>query len=51
VAVGHDCRYFFCGKHTKWGELLGRAALESVRTAVKATLAGQSQLKREELEC
>ena len=42
VAVGHDRRYVFCGKHTKWGELLGRATLESVRAAIRATLARQS---------
>lgn len=33
-AAGHERRYVFCGKHTKWGELVGRAALESVRGAL-----------------
>jgi adenosylcobinamide hydrolase len=36
VAVGLDRRYAFCGKHTKWGELLGRAAFESIRGALQA---------------
>ena len=36
IAVGHDRRYAFCGKHTKWGELVGRAALESIRGALHA---------------
>ena len=35
VAVGHDRRYVFCGKHTKWGELVGRAAIESIRGALR----------------
>jgi adenosylcobinamide amidohydrolase len=35
VAVGHDRRYVFCGKHTKWGELVGRASLESIRGALR----------------
>ncbi len=45
VAVGHDRRYLFCGKHTKWGELLGRAALESLRTALRATSPGNPNRK------
>ncbi len=45
VAVGHDRRYLVCGKHTKWGELLGRAALESVRTALRATSPGNPNRK------
>jgi adenosylcobinamide amidohydrolase len=36
VAMGRDRRYVFCGKHTKWGELVGRASLESVRGALRA---------------
>jgi adenosylcobinamide amidohydrolase len=36
VASGHDRRYVFCGKHTKWGELVGRASLESIRGALRA---------------
>jgi adenosylcobinamide amidohydrolase len=35
VAVGHDRRYIFCGKHTKWGELVGKASLESIRGALR----------------
>jgi adenosylcobinamide amidohydrolase len=35
VAVGHDRRYVFCGKHTKWGELVGKASLESIRGALR----------------
>jgi adenosylcobinamide amidohydrolase len=35
VASGHDRRYVFCGKHTKWGELVGRASLESIRGALR----------------
>lgn len=36
IAVGHDRCYAFCGKHTKWGELVGGAALESIRGALQA---------------
>jgi adenosylcobinamide amidohydrolase len=36
VASGHDRRYVFCGKHTKWGELVGRASFESIRGALRA---------------
>ncbi len=39
VAVGHDRRYSFCGKHTKWGELIGRASFESIRGALRSALA------------
>lgn len=35
LAVGHDRRYVFCGKHTKWGELVGRASIESIRGAIR----------------
>lgn len=35
VAVGHDRRYVFCGKHTKWGELVGKASLDSIRGALR----------------
>jgi adenosylcobinamide amidohydrolase len=41
VAAGHDRRYAFCGKHTKWGELVGRASLESIRGALSATRANE----------
>jgi adenosylcobinamide amidohydrolase len=34
VAVGSHRGYQFCGKHTKWGELIDRASLESVRGAL-----------------
>jgi adenosylcobinamide amidohydrolase len=34
VAIGHDRRYIFCGKHTKWGELVGKASLDSIRGAL-----------------
>jgi adenosylcobinamide amidohydrolase len=36
VASGPNRRYVFCGKHTKWGELVGRASLESIRGALRA---------------
>jgi adenosylcobinamide amidohydrolase len=40
VAAGRERRYIFCGKHTKWGELVGKAALESIRGALRlATVA------------
>lgn len=39
VAVGQQRRYRFCGKHTKWGELIGRACLESIRTALRTETA------------
>jgi adenosylcobinamide hydrolase len=35
VAVGSERRYRFCGKHTKWGELIGRACLETLRGALR----------------
>lgn len=38
VASGHDRRYLYCGKHTKWGELIGRACLESIRGALRAAI-------------
>jgi adenosylcobinamide amidohydrolase len=40
VAVGRDRRYIFCGKHTKWGELVGKASLESIRGALRRATAG-----------
>ena len=39
LAVGHHRHYSFCGKHTKWGELIGRACFESVRGALRSALA------------
>jgi adenosylcobinamide amidohydrolase len=36
IAAGSERRYRICGKHTKWGELIGRASLESVRAAIRA---------------
>ena len=38
VASGHDRRYALCGKHTKWGELVGRASFESIRGALRAAV-------------
>jgi len=38
VASGHDRRYLYCGKHTKWGELIGRACLEGIRGALRAAI-------------
>jgi adenosylcobinamide hydrolase len=35
IAAGPERRYRICGKHTKWGELIGRASLESVRSALR----------------
>lgn len=43
VAVGHDRRYAFCGKHTKWGELVGTASLESIRGALRAANPGHEE--------
>jgi len=37
IAVGPERRYQICGKHTKWGELVGQASLESIRGALRAT--------------
>lgn len=37
LAIGHDRRYVFCGKHTKWGELVGKASLDSIRGALRLT--------------
>jgi hypothetical protein len=34
--VAHISSNVFCGKHTKWGELVGRASLESIRGALRA---------------
>jgi adenosylcobinamide amidohydrolase len=42
VAAGNDRRYIFCGKHTKWGELVARASLESIRGALRPTLPSSS---------
>lgn len=36
IASGSERRYKVCGKHTKWGEMIGRASLEAVRSALKA---------------
>ena len=35
LATGHDRRYVFCGKHTKWGELVGKASLDSLRDSLR----------------
>ena len=43
VASGHDRRYLYCGKHTKWGELIGRACLESIRGAVRAAISCEQE--------
>lgn len=43
VAAGHDRRYTFCGKHTKWGELVGQASLESIRGALRAALPSETR--------
>jgi len=40
VAVGHGRRYVFCGKHTKWGELVRKASLESIRGALRLANSG-----------
>jgi adenosylcobinamide amidohydrolase len=40
IAVGHDRRYIFCGKHTKWGELVGKASLDSIRGALRQSNPG-----------
>jgi iron complex transport system ATP-binding protein len=42
IACGHDRRYHFSGKHTKWGELIGGAALESIKEAIKIAVSAQS---------
>ena len=39
IASGSERRYQICGKHTKWGEMIGRASLEAVRSAVKTAAA------------
>jgi adenosylcobinamide amidohydrolase len=36
IVSGPERRYQICGKHTKWGELIGRASLESVRAALRS---------------
>jgi adenosylcobinamide amidohydrolase len=36
IAAGPERRYRICGKHTKWGELIGRASLESIRGALRS---------------
>lgn len=41
VAAGSERHYRFCGKHTKWGELVGRASLGSIRGALKVALPGK----------
>ena len=42
VAAGSERRYRFCGKHTKWGELIGRACLETLRGALRGAAAVDS---------
>lgn len=42
VASGHDRRYLYCGKHTKWGELVGKASLESIRAALRASCSSKT---------
>jgi adenosylcobinamide amidohydrolase len=42
IASGHERRYRFCGKHTKWGELIGKTCVESVGEAVKAAISPQT---------
>lgn len=42
VAVASERRYRFCGKHTKWGELIGRACLETLRDALSGAPAVDS---------
>lgn len=42
VAVGLERRYAFCGKHTKWGELVGRAVFESIHGALQVANPGNA---------
>jgi iron complex transport system ATP-binding protein len=42
IACGHDRRYHFSGKHTKWGELIGKACVESTKGAIKAAVSAQA---------
>lgn len=50
VASGHDRRYVFCGKHTKWGELVGRASFESIRGALRAALPSETRKQETPLD-
>jgi len=36
IVCGHDRRYQYCGKHTKWGELIGKMCVDSLREAIKS---------------
>jgi adenosylcobinamide hydrolase len=49
VAVGPERQYRFCGKHTKWGELVGRASLGSIREALKGALTSESGKSEERI--
>ena len=44
VTCGHDRRYTFAGKSTKWGELLGQASLRALRTAIQKALSSADEL-------
>jgi adenosylcobinamide amidohydrolase len=38
VTSGHDRRYTLSGKNTKWGELIGKAGVASLRSAIQNAL-------------
>jgi adenosylcobinamide hydrolase len=38
IAAGTERRYRICGKHTKWGELIGRVSLAVIRDALKKAI-------------
>jgi adenosylcobinamide amidohydrolase len=40
IATGFERRYHFCGKDTKWGELIGRVSLDSLRAALRGSNTG-----------
>lgn len=42
IATGFERRYRFCGKDTKWGELIGRASLDSLRAALRDSNPGRA---------
>jgi adenosylcobinamide amidohydrolase len=42
IACGHDRRYRFSEKHTKWGELIGKTCVESTEEAIKAAISAQA---------
>lgn len=46
ITSGHDRRYTSAGKSDRWGELIGEASMQALRTAIQKALvpAGKNAL-------